>query len=139
MFEARAWLQARLTQAPLATPLLDLLGDAANSVMQTGSWTEVPDAKPFISHRLGLTRAGLKSDGAAVTRVTPGSVVVYDRPGTYETIDEILAQVELLLVSAPSVGELIRAEWVEASEDLPQDPVMGTISRMGRFLLVHLP
>jgi hypothetical protein len=55
-------------------------------------------------------------------------------------IDAILLQIRQVLEAAASSAsnKLIRAEWLENSEDLA-DPEMGTILRWCRFRLVHKP
>lgn len=135
----RTWLHQGLSGH---APVIALLAEGAGSVFQHRSIVRdgVPKLKPFLSHRLGMEQPEIKDDGITVTASVLGQVWVHDDPGDYMAIDAVLKEVEGFFEHAAGTAgnSLIRAEWLETSEDFA-DPEMGTILRWCRFRLIYKP
>jgi len=133
--DVRSWQQAKL--AGDAT-LVGMLGAGAASVVSVSSFESVPEAKPFVVHRLGLSVPELRDDNRTVTMTTPASYWIHDLPGDYLRIDGIANKIQEILELSTPDSLVIQANWQDTSEEL-RDPEMGTILRVVRFRLVHKP
>lgn len=133
MTDLRAWQHALLLN-PTVTALL---GNGAASVFQMSSFTDVPEDKPFLVHRLGLNIPELTDNNRAVAMSSPSAVWIHDLPGDYGRIDLIAEEIKNVFQNA-APGKVIQATWMSLGEEL-RDPEMGTILRVATFRLAYTP
>lgn len=116
----------------------DLWDEVDERVFQTSLMTKVPDKLPYVYYRMGMSRSALQSASSA--QLTPFTVYAYDKPGDYMRIDGLLEIAKQALVLVPPLvydPRLIQCSWSDTSEDVPQDPLTGTIAKAARFSLAH--
>lgn len=118
----------------------DLWDELGQRLFQTSRLIKVPDEKPYLIFRVGAASGLLHTDAPAV--VTPFQLFMHDVPGDFLKIDDMLDVAKTALTLYPPLvadPKLIRCEWVGNSEDIQEDPLTGTISKMASYRLVHLP
>lgn len=123
-----------------------LSGDVTLSALLPGgvgafqATQDIPEDKPFLRHRLGVSASLVKDDNVTKLVSTPAQIWVHDRPGDYMAIDAALQRCRTLVEGALGTvtNKLYRAEWLEVSEDL-NDPQMGTILKYARIRIIHKP
>lgn len=128
----RVWVYQTLKLSGLWTAINE-------RVYQTSMMTKVPEEPPYAYYRMGLSRPALHSDHAA--SITPFQIIIHDVPGDYMRIEELLALAKVGLTSIPALvpePRLIQCTWLETSEDVPQDPMTGTIAKSARYNLAHI-
>lgn len=128
----RVWIYQTLKLSGLWTPI-------GGRVFQTSRVTKVPDQVPHAFYRVGLATGLIHSDAPVVS--TPFQLFLHDTPGDFVRIDELLDLAKTAFTLLPPLypsPKLIRCEWLEHSEDGPEDPLTGTISKFARYRLVHL-
>lgn len=119
--------------------LSDLWEAVEGRLYQTSMMTKVPSQAPYAYYRMGLSRPALHSDHSA--SLTPFQLIVHDSPGDYSRIEELLSLAKLALTTIPTLvpeARLIQCTWLETSEDIPQDPLTGTIAKSARYSLAHV-
>lgn len=107
-------------------------------VYQTSVMTKVPDELPYAYYRMGLSRPALHGDHPV--SLTSLRLTVHDVPGDYGRIEDLLAQARTALTTMPAPffdPRLIQCTYLDTSEDVPQDPLTGTIAKSARYQLAH--
>lgn len=114
----------------LAYDTLSALGDLTAIVDDRifSAYDEVP-ATPFVVIRVGNSTPGLKN----LTYREYFTIWAHDAPGDYSTIDQILDICRPALVGLSNQGNLFEVNWIENSQDLPLDPLTGTIGKFSRY------
>jgi len=115
-------------------PKLELVVGTGN-VRSGGSLTIPPATKPYIVYRLQTATPNLKDASVAVRQTTLAEVWAYDDGGSYDRIDEILAEVRASLVGPVAEVGKVCCEWSGDSGELADDE-MKAITRNSTFLLI---
>lgn len=128
----RPWVYGRLCEPSVAALVPN------SSVLSGGSLTLVPSARPFIIYRLNGETPALK-DGFETIRTTNFCEVwVYDEPGSYDRIDEIIDAVKSEMVGMIVATGACACEWIGNSRELADD-VFKAIVRNATFKLIGGP
>lgn len=106
------------------------------SVMQHRSFDSPPKLRPFVILRASMDSPEIRDDGVTIARATYHRAWIHDWPGSYLAIDAVAQEIRGVVETAVSSGQLVRAEWMEDSED-HEDPDLGTILRWCRIRIVH--
>lgn len=130
----RKWLYEQLVSASAVTTLVPV-----PSIMAAGSLEGSPKNRPFILIRVGDEIPEMRDGGIPVASSRSAAIWVYDEPGSYDLIDDILAAVRRTLTGPlPSFSGYpsgITAEWSGDSIELADD-MLSAITRNGTYRLV---
>lgn len=121
---------------------VSLVSKSKGGIMEASYMIQVPDAKPFIIHKLSGTSPLLSREENGPVRATPVQIYVHDEPGTYQRIADTLFEVQVALIGPPFLvpdADLVACRWEGDSSQIPEDPKTGTISQFSRFRIVHKP
>jgi hypothetical protein len=127
----REWLYGKLTGTPALTALVPTSAVLSAGAMPGG----VPSARPFIVFRFVDDVPQLRDGQEVVARNQLAQVWIYDNPGSYDRIDEILAVVEDALVGPVAIPSAVACESGGYSGEL-QDDDYKALTRYGLFTLV---
>ena len=132
----RRWVYLKLTTS---APVLALV--PVGSIMSGGSLTGTPKDRPFIVIRVQDETPELRDDGKAVASSRNCAIWVYDEPGSYDRIDDIIEAIQATLqgqvvtIGADDFGAGIAAIWSGDSPELADDE-LAAITRNTNYRLV---
>lgn len=100
-----------------------LLADGASGIHAGASLTGVPYPLPYLVYRVQTSVSELRGDDGDQAALTTVEVWVYDKPGTYKIIEQVLDAVKARF----AVSDVLRSRWNGDSIELSDDELKAVV------------
>lgn len=106
-----------------AVNISSVLTKAPGGIHAGGSLTGAPVTRPFIVYRVQVEDPALRGDDGDEATRTTAEFWVYDDPGTYTRVEDVLATLKTVLASVTS----LRCTWLGTSPELSDDQMKAIV------------